>query len=182
RLGTSARYLTPGRRRMLAITSAAPAMAGTARGDTNETASISRRPDSARASTSAARWDTVTGASAWSPSRGPTSRMRTEAGRADVPDLPAAPALTRGSHRRHAVAPLGEAPGLALRHGQTADELAAEVLGLDHGVDNQVRRQPQKVHVGFVLGPPLGHERSPLGGVLDGRDAVGVNRVHRRLR
>src|SRR5438105_3134145 len=82
RLGTSAHRRTPSvaPARTAASTSAAPAMAGTALGDTKETASISVAPASIRARMSCTRCSTGRGASDWRPSRGPTSRSTTVPG------------------------------------------------------------------------------------------------------
>ena len=60
-----------------ATSSAAPAIDGTALGETNEHTSTWRTPASSNASISRTRSPTATGASACRPSRGPTSRMST---------------------------------------------------------------------------------------------------------
>src|SRR5437867_211832 len=164
RLGTRAINRTSGRRLTPASTSAAPAMAGTAVGDTNDTASISRRPASASASTNRARPSGATAASPWSPSRGPTSRRRAFAG-------------SPISDRWHAVAPVAEAPVLALGRHQPGDDLVAQVLGTHDRIDHKLRREPEDVDVGFEVGALLGHERLALELVLDRRDLVGVHRV-----
>ena len=57
-------------------------MAGTAVGDTKATASMRATPAATSASISRTRSATATGASGCSPSRGPTSRMTTDAGSA----------------------------------------------------------------------------------------------------
>src|SRR5688500_10995445 len=76
-LGTSATYDTPGARVIERITSSADAIAGTADGETNDTASISRTPVADKAATSRTRACTGNGATARKPSRGPTPRIRT---------------------------------------------------------------------------------------------------------
>ena len=116
-------------------------MAGTAVGDTNDTASISRRPASASASTNRARPSGATAASPWSPSRGPTSRRRAFAG-------------SPISDRWHAVAPVAEAPVLALGRRQPGDDLVAQLLGAHDRIDHKLRREPEDVDVGFELGTP----------------------------
>src|SRR5437763_14254662 len=173
RLGTSATYDTSGRPCTPAITSAAPAIAGTAEGDTKATASSSRRPAATRASTSATRSSTPTGDSAWRPSRGPTSRLRTTEGRTAE--------LIRGSYGRDPVVSLREPPPLGPGLRQPRRQLVTQPLGLDDGVHHQVRRQSQEIDVGLVLGAALGHEGRPLGGILDGGDPVGVHGVDRGL-
>src|SRR5512132_2861950 len=65
---------------MPANTWSVSAIAGTARGETNEPTSMRRTPVSESASTRRTRASTGTGGSFWSPSRGPTSRMLTDAG------------------------------------------------------------------------------------------------------
>src|SRR6266704_2457993 len=65
---------------MAAKTWPVPAIAGTDFGETNDPTSIRRTPVADRASTSRTRPATGTGRSVWSPSRGPTSRMLTDAG------------------------------------------------------------------------------------------------------
>src|SRR3954447_4215878 len=79
RFGTRAHRRTPpdASARTAASTSAAPAMAGTALGDTKDTASISVTPAWMSAPISRTRSPTSTGASDCSPSRGPTSRSTT---------------------------------------------------------------------------------------------------------
>ena len=74
--GTSAHHVAPlaGSRSM---TSAPPAIAGTAVGDTNDAASTWASPASASAIASSARAAAGTGDSDWSPSRGVTSRIVT---------------------------------------------------------------------------------------------------------
>src|SRR5437763_5417340 len=81
-LGTSATYRTPGRLRMARKTSSASAMRGTALGCTNEVTSIHAKPASESRSTKRTLASVgMAAGSFWSPSRGPTSTMRTRRGR-----------------------------------------------------------------------------------------------------
>src|SRR5438874_8009515 len=102
-----------------------------------------RTPASSNASIKRRRSSTDTGASACRPSRGPTSRMST---------------AHTTSDRWHAVAAVAE--GAVLRAGQVeaGNELVAQLLGSDDGVDDELRRQVQQVDVGLVFGPALGDE------------------------
>src|SRR2546427_12231627 len=75
--GTRAEYTTSGERSTRAHTSAAPAIAGTARGETNETASIFDTPVRESIVINLALATTGSGASDCNPSRGPTSRTVT---------------------------------------------------------------------------------------------------------
>src|SRR5690606_17305001 len=78
--GTSAHHVTSAALRVACstsrTTSSAPAMEGTALGDTNDATSTSGTPAEANASANSARRAGATAASLWRPSRGPTSRMR----------------------------------------------------------------------------------------------------------
>src|ERR1035437_2600577 len=103
------------------MTSPAPAMDGTARGETNATASTWRTPAATRASMSATRDSTVTGASACSPSRGPTSRIATDAGRLLIGRLGGCPEGT---------APAGAGSSrLRAAHGQDGDVVGERLRG-----------------------------------------------------
>ena len=126
-----------------AHTSAASAMAGTALGDTNETASILETPASARASISEARARTGSGFSAWSPSRGPTSRMVTRVGSSRSvgdeptgvsPTLPLRVALVveRGDPFSPILRGDGPAPGQVLQLDADPEEL------IDHAARPEV--------------------------------------------
>ena len=90
-LATSADQSGPGRPRTYDPTSAASAIAGTARGETNAVASIRRTPVATSASSSRRFASMPIGSSICSPSRGPTSRMSTAAGQVRLiehsPDL-----------------------------------------------------------------------------------------------
>ena len=79
-LGTSAARVTPSGAPTASTTSAAPAIAGTAVGLTNAATSRCVTPAVSNASIRSTRWSTVSGASACSPSRAPTSRMVMTAG------------------------------------------------------------------------------------------------------
>src|SRR5436853_3252341 len=75
-----------------AMTSPAPAIGGIAAGDTNDTASMRRRPVALSASISRMRSATGTVASFCRPSRGPTSPISTASGHLDIRRrLPVAP-------------------------------------------------------------------------------------------
>ena len=62
-------------------------------------------------------------------------------------------------NRGHAVAAFGEVAVLALGRGQAADQLVAEVVRLDHGVDDVLGGQVEDVDVLLVLAALLGDER-----------------------
>src|SRR5262245_24184061 len=97
-LGTSATWRTAGDRGSAAMTSAAPAMAGTALGETNAATSINDTPASTSAVTSWTLAVTGTGFSGWSPSRGPTSRTTIDGGRGgSAPSLVVTPGAPRGA-------------------------------------------------------------------------------------
>ena len=81
------------------MTSAAPAIAGTAFGETNAATSMIDAPASISAVISPTRVATGTGASGCRPSRGPTSRMAIEAGRGGDPSTPVTPGAPRGGGR-----------------------------------------------------------------------------------
>src|SRR4029450_2410769 len=70
----------PSRRLIPANPWSVPAIAGPARGETNEPTSMRRTPVSESASTRRTRASTGTGGSFWRPSRGATSRVVTEDG------------------------------------------------------------------------------------------------------
>src|SRR5438105_1256974 len=132
------------------MTSAAPAMAGTARGDTNEQASTWLTPASRRTPINRTRSSTGSGSSACRPSRGPTSRtstaviairrqrcrLRRRAAPSDRCRALLVPA--RSLDGRHAVAAGTERPVLGARQLQPGDQLVAQVLGGDDSVDNQL--------------------------------------------
>ena len=71
------------------------------------------------------------------------------------------------------MAPLAELPPLALGVVQPAGDLASQLREVDHGVDHQLRRQPQQIDVGLVQAALLVDERRSLGLVVDRRDLVG---------
>ena len=79
-LATSADHRTSGQRYSAPATRSASAMLGTARGETNDVASIRRTPVAARASSMASLASRSIGRSSCSPSRGPTSRRSTDGG------------------------------------------------------------------------------------------------------
>src|SRR5438132_7342673 len=137
-------------------------MAGTALGETNEQASMWRTPASSSASMSRTRSSTGRGSWDCSPSRGPTSRMST---------------LSTDLDGRDAVAAVAERAVLGAGQLEAGHELVAQVLGRNHGVDDELGRQAQQVDVLFVLGPPLGHEPLPLRRIAHLRDPVGEDGV-----
>src|SRR5205814_10172585 len=75
-------------------------------------------------------------------------------------------AAQQWSYRRHPVAALCESPLLGPCLRQSSHQLVPQPLGLDDGVDHEVRCQSQHVDVGLVLGSALGHEGRPLSRVL----------------
>src|SRR5918994_3404732 len=193
-----------------AMTAAAPAIAGTALGDTNATASTIVTPAATSRSTRAARGPTPTGSSGWRPSRGPTSRILTRAGIAGRPGhagADAGPSFSwvtgspppvprpapprhepssfhhpRDSHGRYPMAPLAEPAVLALGELEAADHLAPQLPEVDDRVDDQFGGRAVQVDAALVLPPLVGHEGRSLGVVVDRGDAVGVHGVDRRLR
>src|SRR5919202_3912486 len=87
-LGTSATYRTPGRLRIARKTSSASAIRGTALGCTNDVTSIHGKPASDSRSTKRTLTSVGMGAGSFcSPSRGPTSTIRTRRGRASAMPL-----------------------------------------------------------------------------------------------
>ncbi len=90
--------------------------------------------------------------------------------------------LGEGSDRSDRVVLLRPLTLLALGVGEAADEIPAQLLGCDHGVDDQLGGQVQDVDVAPVFGAQLLGPRRPLVFVLDRLELVVVDRVDRRLR
>ena len=62
------------------------------------------------------------------------------------------------SYGRDAVAAVGEVAVLAAGQADAADQVVAQLVGLDDGVDDELRGQAQQVDVGLVDRPLLGDE------------------------
>ena len=154
---------------MPASTSAAPAIAGTAFGETNAATSMWRTPASISASTSAIRSATETGASGCSPSRGPTSRIVTASG-------------SEPSYRRHAVATIGEVTVLADGQREAPDQLGPQVARArrPHRCTSSEARRSTSTSSSYIRRCSA-TKRLALVGVLDRLDLVGEHRVDRRL-
>src|SRR5512132_2510319 len=145
---------------MPANTWSVSAMAGTDRGETNEPTSMRRTPVSESASTSRTRASTGTGGSFCSPSRGPTSRMLTDAGNC------------KGTSARRDSDPdrTGAAAPGASDAIQQISLLAVELLVGDEAAVAQGGEALQVVE-GAVLGARRGRRHRPRGGVRVRRGA-----------
>src|SRR2546430_6236146 len=66
------------------------------------------------------------------------------------------------SHGRNAVVALELLAAAGAGQGEAGDELAPEIVGLDHGVDDEPGGKGDNIDVALLLGPPPGGVSGPL--------------------